>query len=101
MKLKKKDFTITKENFLNWAFNMGYDDEQESQRLELGKSVVNALLENGKFEIDVEDLFSGHFELSIIPLRLTEECDEFVTSEENQFLEICDVAEDFTIRLVD
>jgi uncharacterized membrane protein len=63
--------------------------------------VVEALLENGKFEIDVEDLFSGHFELSIIPVRLTEECDEFVINEDTQYLEICEVAEEFTIRLID
>jgi len=94
--LKKKDFTITKANFLEWAFNSGSDQEQESEFISLGEEVVRGLLADGKFEISVEDLFEGHFELSVIPIRYTEQADEFVDGDE-----ICEVALEFTISLID
>lgn len=65
-------FTITTTNFLNWYFNTGADQEQESILESLGKRIKDELMEHGKSKVTAKDLFD-ECNPEWIPLNLTEE----------------------------
>jgi len=94
-----KKFTITKEQFINWYFNTGADQDQERMRTDLGDSIIEQLLEKGCAEINVTDIFEDEAELSCIPIRYTEEASQYPQECENG----CELGEldEFEIKLVD
>jgi len=67
-----KTYTITKENFLNWYYCTGADDEQKDARTEMGRRVIDRLLNGEDFHFSVEDAFN-EVEVSCIPLSYLEE----------------------------
>lgn len=54
-----KKYRITKENFLDYYFNTGSDQEQEGIKKDLGGDIAEQLLESGEFTITAQDLFDS------------------------------------------
>lgn len=89
-----KKLHITKQNFLNWWFESGSDQEQESNEIDLGKRVIEKLLSGEDFFYSIEDAFN-ECETSCIPLSYLEEFDE------DNDLEVGDLKEIVDIVLID
>lgn len=85
-----KTYTITKENFLNWYYNTGSDDEQESMVNDLGAMAIEHLFRNGKFEFSVYSAFE-EAEKDIIPLCFLEEFDDSDEREVGDLQEECEI----------
>lgn len=66
MKLK-----IKTQNFVEWYFNSGSDQEQEQIRQELGNLVSGTLLLNERFSIAPRDLLDN-VNTDLIPMHLVE-----------------------------
>ena len=66
MKLK-----IKTQNFVEWYFNSGSDQEQDEIRQELGNLVSGTLLLNERFSIAPRDLLDN-VNTDIIPMHLVE-----------------------------
>lgn len=88
-----KTYTITKQNFLEWYFNTGADDDQESMRTDLGDRVIERLLSGEDFFYSVEDAFN-ECEKSCIPIAYLEEFDD------RELLEVEDLKEECEIILI-
>ena len=67
-----KKLHITKENFIEWYFNTGADDEQKDARYNLGEKVINSLTEGKIFSFSVEDAFN-ECEMECVSLDYIEE----------------------------
>lgn len=89
-----KTLHITKQNFLEWYFNTGADDEQESMRTDLGERLVEKLLSGEDFSYSVEDAFN-ECEVGCIPLAYLEEFDD------RELLEVGELKEEVNVILID
>jgi hypothetical protein len=89
-----KTYTITKQNFLEWYFNTGADDEQESMRKDLGERVIESLINIGQSNIVIEEIFN-ECETSCIPLYLLEEFEK-----DEDYKEVGDLEGIFNIELI-
>lgn len=90
-----KTYKITKANFLEWYFNTGADDEQESMRTSLGNSLVEELFEKGTSTTTVENIFEESAKDSI-PYKFLEGFDK------DNWEEVGDIEEEpFEIVLID
>jgi hypothetical protein len=93
--MKKTNYKITKERFLNWFFNTGADQDQDKMRVDIGYTAVEHLLDRNSFTITTEDVFDG-CELSCVPLRYCEENEHSDTD-----LELGELEENWTLQLID
>jgi hypothetical protein len=95
----KKNLRIKSEDFINWMFNTGADQEQESMALDLGRSVIERLLE-GNVTITPQDILD-ECEPIVIPLNIVEGFEDDDTFDEIEDA-ISDgrISEDFEIELV-
>lgn len=91
-----KTYTITKQNFLNWWFKSGSDQEQEANKIDLGERVIERLLSGEDFFYSIEDAFN-ECEISCIPIMLLEEFKEDGYDE----LEVGDLGYTCEINLID
>ena len=66
-----KVLKIKNADFINWYFNSGYDDEQESVLMELGRSVAHRLMD-GNVTITLQDILDELIDKAIIPLHIVE-----------------------------
>ena len=95
----KKNLRIKSEDFINWFFNTGADQDQEREALSLGISVIEQLLE-GSVTITPKDILD-QCEPVVIPLSIVEGFED-----DDTFDEIDDaiadgrISEDFEIELV-
>lgn len=89
---------IKSEDFIDWYFNSGSDQDQESMVLELGISVIERLLE-GNVTITPQDLLD-ECEPTIIPLNIVEGFEDDDTFDEIEDA-IADgrISKDFEIEL--
>ena len=105
---------ITKKEFLNWYFNTGSDDEQESTKLEYGESLIKSLLDENEYIITTKDLFEdGYVEKSCIPckyvtfprdknsLNYYDERREEIYNRSEQGEELMDLSFDYELKLAD
>lgn len=86
-------YTIKKEEFINWYFETGSDDEQEGLKIDLADSVINGFLNNKPFTL--QDLFD-EIDHEIIPLEYIE---EFEVSEDDDRT-LGDLDDDFELKLI-
>lgn len=95
-----KTYTITKQNFLNYYFNGGDNDEQEELRINLAEVVIRTLFDGETFNYSIEDTFD-ECEKSCIPLHLLEEFEKagYITLEED-YREVGDLEGIFNIELI-
>lgn len=95
----KSKLKIKSEDFINWFFNSGADQDQESEALRLGRSVIEELLE-GKVTITPQDILDG-CEPVVIPIRIIEGFED-----DDTFAEIDDaiaegkISNNFEIELI-
>jgi hypothetical protein len=75
-----RKFTILEEVFIDWYFNSDSDQEQEALALDLGRSIIQQMLDGGKVEVTPQD-FLDACNHEIIPCRLLE---EFSDDNENE-----------------
>jgi len=92
-----KIFTIKAENFLEWYFNTGSDEEIEDGRIMMGERVITSLINTGQSNISIDEIFSeATFES--LPLSYLEEFND------NDDVELGDYCEkysiDYTIKLI-
>ena len=66
----KSKLKIKSEDFINWFFKSGTDQDQESEVLRLGHSVIEELLD-GKVTITPQSILDG-CEPVVIPIRIIE-----------------------------
>ena len=66
-----KKYTIKTEHVLHWLYNTGADQDQITMRTELGDSIIEQLINEGKVTITPKELFDG-CEQSCIQLRFIE-----------------------------
>ena len=87
------------QDFIKWFFNSGADQDQESEALSLGYSVIEELLE-GKVTITPQDILDG-CEPVVIPIRIIEGFED-----DDTFAEIDDaiaegkISNNFEIELI-
>jgi hypothetical protein len=70
-----RNFTIKEEVFIDWYFNSDSDQEQESLALELGKSIIQQMIDGGKVEITPQE-FLDTCNHECIPCRLLDGFDD-------------------------
>ena len=85
-----KTYTITKENYINWFFNSGSDQEQEATRKDLGDRLVERLLSGEDFFYSVDDAFN-EVDVEVIPLSYLEEFNDDDDREVGDLEEIIDL----------
>ena len=68
-------YTITKQNFLDWWFKSGSDQEQTANETDLGERVIERLLSGEDFFYSVDDAFN-ECETEAIPIKYLEEFDD-------------------------
>jgi len=96
---KLKKIKIKSEDFINWFFNTGADQDQEREAFSLGRSVIGQLLE-GSVTITPQNILD-ECEPVVIPLSIVEGFEN-----DDTFDEIDDaiadgrISEDFEIELV-
>lgn len=64
-------YKATEENFLNWFFNTGDDQDQKEARTSLGQNVIDALIEDRISIITPQDILNG-CQHSVIPMNICE-----------------------------
>jgi hypothetical protein len=95
----KSKLKIKSEDFINWFFKSGADQDQESEALSLGYSVIEELLD-GKVTITPQSILDG-CEPVVIPIRIIEGFED-----DNTFAEIDDaiaegkISNNFEIELI-
>jgi len=95
----KSKLKIKSEDFINWFFKSGADQDQESEALRLGYSVIEELLD-GKVTITPQSILDG-CEPVVIPIRIIEGFED-----DNTFAEIDDaiaegkISNNFEIELI-
>ena len=95
----KSKLKIKSEDFINWFFKSGADQDQESEALRLGHSVIEELLD-GKVTITPQSILDG-CEPVVIPIRIIEGFED-----DNTFSEIDDaivegkISNNFEIELI-
>ena len=94
----KSKLKIKSEDFINWMFNTGADQDQERQALDLGYSVIERLLE-GSVTITPQDILD-ECEPIVIPLNIIEGFEDDDTFDEIEDA-IADgrISEDFEVEL--
>lgn len=93
-----RELKIKIEDFINWYFNSGSDQDQEGMALDLGRSVIERLLE-GNVTITPQGLLD-ECEPTIIPLNIVEGFEDDDTFDEIEDA-IADgrISKDFEIEL--
>jgi hypothetical protein len=86
-----KKLQIKTADFINWMYNSGSDQEQESTALDLGYRIIEGLLDGGITIMPKEIL--DECNLDIIPLRI-------VVGHENSDDEVGEVFTDYEIELI-
>jgi hypothetical protein len=95
----KKNLKIKSEDFINWFFNTGADQDQEREALSLGRSVIEGLLD-GSVTITPQDILD-QCEHTVIRLDIIEGFEEVdYTMEIWDGINKGDISEDFEIELV-
>ena len=95
----KSKLKIKSEDFINWFFKSGADQDQESEALRLGYSVIEELLD-GEVTITPQSILDG-CEPVVIPIRIIEGFED-----DDTFAEIDDaiaegkISNDFEIELI-
>ena len=96
-----KNLKITKDRFLDFFYNSGQDQEMEELKNDLAQKVINGLYSNkGTFTIAVEDIFNECNQDSI-RLSFCDGYSEDECGEDNYDIELGDIEEGYTIKLVD
>ena len=90
-----KKYTVTKQNFLEWYFNTGADDEQQDARTEMGRRVIDCLLSGEDFHCSVENIFNNEADLNCMPIHYLE---EFL--DDDSGIEVDDIGEIVEINLI-
>jgi len=67
----KTTLKIKTTSFLNWYFNSGNDQEQQSIRQEIGHLAVSSLLCEGSSTITAQEIFD-QVNIDVIPVNLIE-----------------------------
>ena len=94
----KSKLKIKSEDFINWFFNTGADQDQERQALELGYGVIEGLLE-GKVTVTPQEILD-QCESLVIPMSIIEGMED-----QDPYMEIDDaisegiISEKFEIEL--
>ncbi len=88
-----KQYTITKESFINWMFNTGADQEQRQMRVDIGYKAVEKLLEDNSFTITVEDVWNS-CDHCCIQVSYLEDCEE-------EDGELMDLDHEYEVKLID
>lgn len=65
-------FTVSKINFLEWYYNCGSDQEQESMRNDLGDFAIEQLIAEGEVKITADDIFA-ECEITCMPCSFLNE----------------------------
>jgi hypothetical protein len=65
------NFTLTKENLLEFYFNTGDDGSQHQMRVDIGYDVVNAILEGKKYKLPIAQTILEN--VGYIPMSYCEE----------------------------
>jgi len=95
-----KVLKIKNADFINWYFNSGYDDEQESVLLELGRSIAHRLMD-GNVTITLQDILDELIDKTIMPLNIVEGFEVVDSNMEIQDgIQYGRISEDFEIELV-
>lgn len=89
----KQELTITKENFLEWYFNYGSDQEINDMIESIGLQVRRDLKEYGRSTTSVESLFNS-IDQGLIPYKFVEECDD-----KESYTELQDLFNEFNLKL--
>lgn len=96
---KQENFTITKHSFLDFYFNTGDDDSQESLRMNIADEIIDNLFQgNYTHTIDIQELFDG---CGYIAMRY---CEEVTKKHEYYDLEDTDLiseGKNIVITLID
>jgi hypothetical protein len=88
-----KTFTITGQNFLDWYFNSGDDDELVDGQKAMGEQVIEELFEKGTSTITIESIFDkANFEC--LQVRYLEEFDN------DNYEELGDMEIEYKIELL-
>jgi hypothetical protein len=85
--------TITRENFLDWYFNYGSDQENRDTIESIGLQVRRDLKQHGQSTISVESIFNSTDE-GLIPYVFTEEC-----KDKDNYTELHDLFNEFNLTL--
>jgi hypothetical protein len=81
-----KTYTIKKDNFLEWYFYSGSDDEQEYTLNSFAINTINDLMKKDNIYINVSDIFI-EANKDLIPLCLIEEFKELYEYDDEECLE--------------
>lgn len=95
----KSKLKIKSEDFINWFFKSGADQDQESEALRLGHSVIEELLD-GEVTITPQSILDG-CEPVVIPIRIIEgfEDDDTFSEIDNAIVE-GKISNNFEIELI-
>jgi len=88
-----KKLKIKTQNFLNWYFKSGSDQEQDSIAQSLGESIIDVLLSGEKNVTTIGQEFLDQCNIDIIPLNIVE-------GYENSEGEIGETFVDYEVELI-
>ena len=79
-------YTIKAEQFLEWYFNSGSDDEIEDAKITMGNRVIDSLIGIGQSNITIEDIFG---EANLDTLRVSY-LEEFSDDDDEELGDYCE-----------